>query len=539
MSTSFSFNWSQDYSQQIVHPSTHCSDSNDNNNTNSNNYNPNNYHPTSPGMEDRNYTQPVLSPGVTPARGSPPTSPNHTINVHDPFGPLVLHGGANNATNGSNYYGNGVMTSPQGFGQQAQQQQQQVQNYTNYQIPMQTHSSNGGPMVISPDSRATPLMPHQQYNGMPNSNPYVGSNGAVLSPPVSPLWTPASPVSSPSYAYNNAPNGAAPANPFDMFGASPSVPAMAPLSPPRGNNCQHVPTTNTTNVPTHTQTSLDDEADFWADMGFGVANKTKKHSNSLPKGGEYYKARVTTPLIGAIFSSATELRNTLFSSSPPALVDVLDQRPVVSFTIDGGAADTAGIALGHILLSVNSTPVTDTDSAVKLVANSPRPLIMEYYIPPALEVKKTEGQCMVKYDTLGTDAPGSSIEWKGKYVVVGDMLGKPNMLYMYRSKAEYDIAVKEAQHPSRKLSVKIKQFDISHSHIFHENGQVSYPNQRNKWYYFTIVRPTGFPIKISCESREALRPIYEGVVEFLEKERRMDERMEERRRMERGGETFY
>ena len=56
------------------------------------------------------------------------------------------------------------------------------------------------------------------------------------------------------------------------------------------------------------------------------------------------------------------------------------------------------------------------------------------------------------------------------------------------------------------------------------------------------MRPTGFPIKISCESREALRPIYEGVVEFLEKERRADERMEERMRMERGGggrETFY
>lgn len=116
------------------------------------------------------------------------------------------------------------------------------------------------------------------------------------------------------------------------------------------------------------------------------------------------------------------------------------------------------------------------------------------------------------------------------------------LLLLSSFQAEYDIAVKEAQQPSRKLSVKIKQFDISHSHIFHENGQVSYPNQRNKWYYFTIVRPTGFPIKISCQSQEALRPIYEGVVKFLEKERKMDERMEERMRMESGGrgrETFY
>jgi hypothetical protein len=362
--------------------------------------------------------------------------------------------------------------------------------------------------------------------------------------------------------------------------ALPPVPACQP----------NAPVSNTTNA---------DDAAFWADMGFGVvppsnndtssaasstASSTSStspafdhstnnapielDSNSLPAGGEYYKARVTTPLIGAIFSSGSELRNTLFSTASSQFVQIIGARPVVSFTIDGGAADTAGIAPGHILLSVNSTPVNDTDLAVKLVASAPRPLIMEYYIPPNLQVVKTEGQCMVKYDTVGTEAPSSSLEWKGKYVVVGDMLGKPNVIYMYRSKvsqithllllpgfdyiykcfltfllqAEYDIAVKEAQSPSRKLSVKVKQFDISGSQVFHENAHVSYPNQRNCWYYFTIVRPAGMPIKISCTTREELMPIYEGVVAFLEKEKQIDQRFDERRiheRGARGGETFY
>lgn len=102
--------------------------------------------------------------------------------------------------------------------------------------------------------------------------------------------------------------------------------------------------------------------------------------------------------------------------------------------------------------------------------------------------------------------------------------------------------MKEAQLPSRKLSVKVKQFDISHSHLFHENGHITYPNQSNRWYYFVIVRPTGMPIKISCSSREELKPIYEGVKAYLEKERKIEERMEERRIEERGGrggETFY
>jgi hypothetical protein len=188
-------------------------------------------------------------------------------------------------------------------------------------------------------------------------------------------------------------------------------------------------------------------------MGFGVPNNNdvtstasspsqsinndtplQLDSNSLPSGGEYYKARVTTPLIGAIFSSASELRCTLFSSAPPSFVDAIGIRPVVSFTIDGGAADTAGISPGHVLLSVNGISVRDTDAAVKLVASQPRPLIMECYVLPHVEIVKNAGKCMVKYDTAGTEAPSSSFEWKEKYVVVGDMLGKPNFVYMYRSK---------------------------------------------------------------------------------------------------------
>jgi hypothetical protein len=118
----------------------------------------------------------------------------------------------------------------------------------------------------------------------------------------------------------------------------------------------------------------------------------------------------------------------------------------------------------------------------------------------------------------------------------------PNASITFPCQAEYDIAVKEAQHPSRKLSVKVKQFDLSGARIFHENAHVSYPNQHTSWYYFTIVRPVGMPIKISCTSREELRPIYEGVLAFLEKEKQMDEQFEERRIHgggARGRETFY
>jgi hypothetical protein len=316
------------------------------------------------------------------------------------------------------------------------------QHYTNYRV----NSPASQPMVVSPDSKGdhhSTMMPSQQQ-----MNPF----DTAMSPPISPLWTPASPTASPPPAGSTVP-----VNPFDIFG--PPMPMQAPPMP------NQAPPPVLTACQPNAPVANDDDAQFWSDMGFGVvppsnndtssaasstASSTSSNSpafdhsinnapieldsNSLPAGGEYYKARVTTPLIGAIFSSGSELRNTLFSTASSQFVQIIGARPVVSFTIDGGAADTAGIAPGHILLSVNSTPVNDTDLAVKLVAAAPRPLIMEYYIPPNVQVVKTEGQCMVKYDTIGTEAPSSSLEWKGKYVVVGDMLGKPNVIYMYRSK---------------------------------------------------------------------------------------------------------
>eukprot|EP00578_Thalassiosira_sp_NH16_P024844 CAMPEP_0181101538 /NCGR_PEP_ID=MMETSP1071-20121207/13811_1 /TAXON_ID=35127 /ORGANISM="Thalassiosira sp., Strain NH16" /LENGTH=616 /DNA_ID=CAMNT_0023184403 /DNA_START=99 /DNA_END=1949 /DNA_ORIENTATION=- len=369
-------------------------------------------------------------------------------------------------------------------------------------------------------------------------------------------------------------------NPFDAF-AAPAVAASAtaaadPFADNSGAAAPLGPQVGEQNQP-------DDDADFWNDMGFGNAaaapavpddpnlnqqgNVTPTQSEKsfssvtstnsdaynnanqdgspddsaavpvtldergLPEGGSYYNARVTTPMLGAIFSSGRELRSTLYKTASASFVEAIGDRPVISFTIDGSAADTAGIGLGHVLLEVNGESVKHTDEAVKTVGIAARPMTMEFYVPSKeVRVVKTEGQCMVKYDNHKTEAPASPCEWKPKYVVVGDMLGKPHILYMYRSKAEYDIAVKESQTRNRALSVKVKQFDIRGAKIFHERGSVQYPN-KPRWYYFTVVRGQGPPIKISTSAPEALQPLYDGITTFLDREaQRKDARMEERRR---------
>merc|ERR1719183_1715558 len=116
-------------------------------------------------------------------------------------------------------------------------------------------------------------------------------------------------------------------------------------------------------------------------------------------------------MLGAIFSSGKELRSTLFKTASNSFVEAIGDKPVISFTINGSAADTAGIELGHVLLKVNGESVGHTDDAVKMVGAASRPMTMEFYIPNKnVRVVKSEGQCMVKYDNHSTDAPVSACE---------------------------------------------------------------------------------------------------------------------------------
>ena len=317
----------------------------------------------------------------------------------------------------------------------------------------------------------------------------------TLSPPISPLLNPASPGTSQpppmlslpafgvapqqqqqqqgqSFASPGMPAQVHAANPFDVFGSTPSAQQQQLQQPMTANATSGggQPASVTPPSQPNPEQAAED-AEFWSSMGFGgggeaipsagsLSDATSDYASEdgsfadtstdggaaplplddrgLPAGGEYYSARVTTPMLGAIFTSGRELRSTLFQSAGRSFVEAIGDRPVISFTIDGGAADTAGIRLGHVLLRVNGDDVRRTDDAVRMVGSASRPMTLEFWIPSeGVEVVKTEGMCMVKYDNNATDAPRSSCEWKPKYVVVGDMLGKPHFIYMYRSKVRW------------------------------------------------------------------------------------------------------
>eukprot|EP00571_Detonula_confervacea_P010161 CAMPEP_0172306794 /NCGR_PEP_ID=MMETSP1058-20130122/7788_1 /TAXON_ID=83371 /ORGANISM="Detonula confervacea, Strain CCMP 353" /LENGTH=751 /DNA_ID=CAMNT_0013018787 /DNA_START=67 /DNA_END=2322 /DNA_ORIENTATION=+ len=328
--------------------------------------------------------------------------------------------------------------------------------------------------------------------------------------------------------------GGAVDDPFGLFGAP--TPVAAPAAAP-------VPT----QAPVQQQTS----ADPWAAAGFGnqttsqpqsqPANPTMEHStsasslqskqdetpitldsNNLPSDGEYYEARINARSLGAMFYTARNLEDTLFCKMPNNVIEALGSRPVVAYVAENSAAHNSGVHLGHVILSVNGHEISDPEYCANMIRNSPRPMNLRCYVPPNLELTLNEGKHMVKYDTKDLEAPGSSVEWKRKHIVVGGIVTKPWMMNMFYRKRDYDIAVKEA-HCGQKISVKVKQFDLRGARIIlkGKDGKpnwVDYPSEPKPWHYITILPNKGYPIKISAESMEELEPVYSAVRRFVKKD---------------------
>ena len=266
------------------------------------------------------------------------------------------------------------------------------------------------------------------------------------------------------------------APPADPFGASSSqppasagalVPASQPTDDPFGVFAAPTaaappaaPAASAVSVPT---AAPPPSSDPWADMGFGPpvpdsnnvggepaasaagtlqgdvgqgmggTKSSTRTSGELPPGGEWYDARIFTPTLGVMFFKPQELTDSLFLQTDKALVDALDDRPVVAFIVEGSSARSAGVELGHVLLKVNGIDVKNPKEASRLIKEGPRPLPLLFYVPDTTVVV-AEGEHMVKYDTRETGAPNSAKDWKPKYVVIGGIIAQPWMMNMYRSK---------------------------------------------------------------------------------------------------------
>ena len=157
-------------------------------------------------------------------------------------------------------------------------------------------------------------------------------------------------------------------------------------------------------------------------------------SNNLPSEGEYYEARINARSLGAMFFTARNLEETLFTKLANNIIEALGSRPVVSYVAEGSAANNAGVHLGHVILSVNGQDIQDPEQCANVIRNAPRPMNIRCYIPPDLELTLNEGRHLVKYDTKGVTAPASGVEWKRKYVVMGGIVSKPYMMNMFYRK---------------------------------------------------------------------------------------------------------
>jgi hypothetical protein len=278
------------------------------------------------------------------------------------------------------------------------------------------------------------------------------------------------------------------------------------------------------------QQAPSDSGDLWGDLGFDsppvaptsgpppaeASVQEEKKEGDLPPGGEFYDARIFTPTLGVMFFKPQELTDSLFLNTDRAIVDGLNERPVVAFIVEGSSARSAGVELGHVLLKVNGVDVKNPKEASRLIKEGPRPLPLLFYVPNT-DVVVAEGEHMVKYDTRETTAPNSAKDWKPKYVVIGGIIAQPWMMNMYRSKSEYDIAVIETQ-ARRPVSVKVKQFSLQGARIQNDwqgPQMVKYKNKLHPWKYIVVLPVARNPIKISSPNLAQLKPVHEGIRRVL------------------------
>ena len=313
-------------------------------------------------------------------------------------------------------------------------------------------------------------------------------------------------------------------DPFGIFGAPTPVQQQPTSNPPVQSINQQAPTQQA-----GPWSFAESSSEFQA-MGqsslLSVGNSDEESeapieldTNGLPKQGDYYEARVSARSLGAMFYTARDLEDTLLYHMPTNVIDSLKTRPVVAYVAEDSAAFNSGIHLGHCILQVNGIEVADPDKCADVIRHASRPMNIRAYVMPELEVTLAEGKHMVKYDSREIGAPASELEWKAKYVVVGGIVAKPWVINMYRSKKEFDTAVKET-HSNYKCSVKVKQFDLRGARIVlrSKDGKPNTVNYHGVWHYFTIVPQKGYPIKISSENLDDLEPVYAAVRRFVRKD---------------------
>jgi len=380
-----------------------------------------------------------------------------------------------------------------------------------------------------------PIVSNSLNNNMvQNVNPYVQDGAAIVpvQPTADPWATPASQQLVPCYNQTAAPLGI---NAIPMQQQQQMQQHLQPQEQQQQLQSQQ-----------QQAASTDADDDFWASMGISgatndassaeqqqmiVSSPLELNEHNLPTGGETYSTRISTRSLGVIFFQGSDLQQSLFNRVTPDTLMAVASRPVVAHVFENSAAQTAGINMGTILLRVNGEPVYTRDEAITAIQSAPRPYSIECYDIAKCEhlpITRHEGMHMVKYDTPEKIAPRSKSEWKPKYVVVGGVIALPHQLNMYRSKHEYDIAVRETMKGADKYSVKVKHFSLIGANFvttLQMPMKVEYKGKASS--YIVIIPYKGYPIKIAGKDDEMIKCVQEGVQNIISLEKQAERQEEE------------
>jgi hypothetical protein len=188
--------------------------------------------------------------------------------------------------------------------------------------------------------------------------------------------------------------------------------------------------------------------------------------------------------------------------------------PIIAFTRQQDAGND--IRIGDILLSVCS----DGEMAIEckqarqsrdVIRGMRRPITLSIYRLDDIEdVVSASNYHKVDYHSSHSVPSKQSSSYKAKYCAVGGIVSTPNVLAMFRSQEEYEIAALEVATGNRP-TVKIKQFNLTGARIISNQRLVRFRFDKTPRKVFTLKLADGTFIQVMSETSAELKNVLDAV----------------------------
>jgi hypothetical protein len=194
------------------------------------------------------------------------------------------------------------------------------------------------------------------------------------------------------------------------------------------------------------------------------------------------------------------------------------ERTVVTLVVEGGEAESKGVTVGSMIVSINGHDVSNKTykETLELVKAPERPMRV------VLERESPQDEIVQGYFFVSKgpffSTPTTMDRWKRKYVVIGGPIAKKNVLQIYDSKKAYHNTVVSLFQRKRPTH-RVKTYALTYSFKASDLQERKMEGNSAPLKMFTFMTPQARfkSIRVASESKKNVQVLYDRVKRFTGK----------------------